>query len=43
MTSIFQATDRQAEAAPEEESAQPIAIRMLDRLETTSASFALGN
>jgi hypothetical protein len=36
MTSIFQTPGPQAETAPEDESAQPIAIRKLDRLETTS-------
>jgi hypothetical protein len=36
MTSIFQTPEPQADAAPEDESVQPIAIRKLDRLETTA-------
>lgn len=43
MTDIFQPPDPQAEAAPEDESVQPIVIRKLDRLETTSASNPSGN
>jgi hypothetical protein len=43
MTDMFEQPDPQAEAAPEDESAQPIVIRMLDRLETTSASNPSGN
>ena len=42
MTSIFQVPERQAEVAPEDESAQPIVIRKLDRLETTQPCFAEG-
>jgi hypothetical protein len=36
MADIFQAPDEQAEAAPADESAQPIIIRKLDKLETTA-------
>jgi hypothetical protein len=42
MTDIFQAPGHQAEAAPEDESAQPIVIRKLDRLETTSPTNSGG-
>lgn len=35
MADIFQTPDHQVEVAPEGETAQPIAIRRLDRLETT--------
>ncbi|HEY7325228.1 MAG TPA: hypothetical protein VH520_10425 [Streptosporangiaceae bacterium] len=38
MADIFQTPDHQVEVAPEDESVQPIVIRKLDRLETTSPS-----
>jgi len=41
MADIFQAPDHQAEVAPEDESAQPIVVRKLDRLETTGLIAAL--
>jgi hypothetical protein len=42
MADIFQTPDRQVEVAPEDESAQPISIRKLDRLETTHTSNSQG-
>jgi hypothetical protein len=41
MTDSCQAPDRDAEVAPEDESAQPIVVRKLDRLETTGLIAAL--
>lgn len=41
MADTYQAPDREAEVAPEDESAQPIVVRKLDRLETTGLIAAL--
>lgn len=43
MADIFQALDHKGEAAPEDETAQPIVIRKLDRLETTHQSNPNGS
>jgi hypothetical protein len=43
MADVFQAPDPKVEVAPEDESAQPIVIRKLDRLETTCFSNPSGN
>jgi len=43
MTESFGAPAEEATEAPVDESAEPIFIRKLDRLETTSASYGNGN
>jgi hypothetical protein len=42
MEHIIETPDGETVLAPAEAGAQPISIRKLDRLETTSASFANG-
>ena len=41
MADSYEAPDRHAETVPEDESAQPIVVRKLDRLETTGLIAAL--
>jgi len=41
MADSYEAPDRHAETAPEDESVQPIVVRKLDRLETTGLIAAL--